>query len=61
MYKDVVTMSETPVASMVMPVPIMMAMPVLVIPIVLRTIVVMPFIPFSILRDTNGRNEQRQE
>ena len=54
MYKDVLTMSETPVASMVMPVPVMMMMPVLVIPVVLRMIVVMPFICFSILRDTNG-------
>lgn len=54
MYKDVLTMSETPVASMVMPVPVMMMMPVLVIPVVLRMIVVMPFIRFSILRDTNG-------
>ena len=54
MYKDVLTMSETPVASMVMPVPVMMMMPVLVIPVVLRLIVVMPFIRFSILRETNG-------
>jgi hypothetical protein len=46
MYKDVLTMSETPVASMVMP--------VLVIPVVIRMIVVMPFIRFSVLRDTNG-------
>jgi hypothetical protein len=53
-YKDVLTMSETPVASMVMPVPVMMMMPVLVIPVVLRLIVVMPFIRFSILRETNG-------
>jgi hypothetical protein len=54
MYKDVLTMSETPVASMVMPVPVMMMMPVLVIPVVVWMIVVMPFIRFSILRDTNG-------
>ena len=45
-YKDVLTMSEAPVASMVMP--------VLVIPVVLRVIVVIPFIRFSILRETNG-------
>jgi hypothetical protein len=51
-YKDVFTMPETPVASMVMPVPIMM-MPVLVIPVVLPMMVVIPFIRFNILRDTN--------
>ena len=54
MDKDMLTMSETPVASMVMPVPVMMMMPVLVIPVVVWMIVVMPFIRFSILRDTSG-------
>jgi hypothetical protein len=52
-YKDVFTMPETPLASMVMPVPIMMMMPVLVIPVVLPMMVVIPFIRFNILRDTN--------